>query len=447
MQAEGMPSGLITAVVLASLLALSSADKPNLVQPNLVFIREFARFTWFDCHDSVCALSVADDLGYNMIGFKNNITISPNIDGLFTGGLELKQYYAHKWCAPTRAALMTGRLPYHTGIEHGSLGNYAAKEQYLGLHRNYSFMPRTLKDAGYHTHMLGKWNLGFWHEELTPVGRGFDSYLGYLSPDEQYFTHFKWPPYSGGKNSPTNYNASLPKIPYITDLTNGTGPALVNPYNGTYSTFMYQTEAIAVIEQEAAAQLEATTAGMAPSPFFLYLAVQSIHTPLEAPQSYMDLYEGKVPGAANHSDAQITMAMVTALDDLVGNVTDALKKHSLWQSTLVVFTSDNGGDTHGNNFPLRSGKFTVYEGGMRVITTVSGGYLPAKCHGRGSDNLMHVADWHPVSSMRLSFRVEVLLKRSLCTILDWPLTAVSLSALGSYPNRHSQRWLGCRQRN
>ena len=97
---------------------------------------------------------LADDLGSNMIGYKNNITHSPNIDELFTGGLELAQHYSHKWCAPTRAALMTGRLPFHTGIEHGDIGGYAAPEQYLALHRNYSFLPRTLKDAGYHTHMV-----------------------------------------------------------------------------------------------------------------------------------------------------------------------------------------------------------------------------------------------------------------------------------------------------
>ena len=135
------------------------------------------------------------------IGFKNNITVSPSIDDLFSGGLEMRQLYSHKWCAPTRASLMTGRLPYHTGVEHGSLGSYAAPEQYLAMHNNYSFLPRTMKGAGYRTHMLGthfanrrkkqfystcfldrvqtfttskcylagKWNLGFWHTEATPV--------------------------------------------------------------------------------------------------------------------------------------------------------------------------------------------------------------------------------------------------------------------------------------
>jgi arylsulfatase B len=88
------------------------------------------------------------------------------------------------------------------------------------------------------------------------------------------------------------------------------------------------------------------------APFFLYIAAQSIHTPLEAPDEYVALYPD-APNAANNSDAQLIHAMVSALDDLFGNVTEKLKSTGLWDSTIMVFTADNGGDTHGNNFPLR----------------------------------------------------------------------------------------------
>ena len=88
--------------------------------------------------------------------------------------------------------------------------------------------------------------------------------------------HFKWPPYKGGKGTATDYNSSLPSIPYITDLTNGTGPAIGNRYNGSYSTFMYMDEAKAIIQKEAAAQLEASGAGMEAAPFFLYMAVRCL---------------------------------------------------------------------------------------------------------------------------------------------------------------------------
>ena len=85
---------------------------------------------------------------------------------------------------------MSGRLPYKTGVEHGSskgVGSYDSPEYALALSANFSFIPATLKRAGYSTHMLGKWNLGMWAKRYTPIGKGFDSYLGYMSPDEQYY--------------------------------------------------------------------------------------------------------------------------------------------------------------------------------------------------------------------------------------------------------------------
>ena len=98
---------------------------------------------------------LADDLGYNNIGFQNGVTLSPHIDHLFRAGLVLNQSYSHKWCAPTRAALMTGRLPYHTGAEHGIfVGNYDAPEYALAQSEDWTMLPRTLKAAGYTTHMV-----------------------------------------------------------------------------------------------------------------------------------------------------------------------------------------------------------------------------------------------------------------------------------------------------
>ena len=102
--------------------------------------------------------------------------------------------------------------------------------------------------------------------------------------------------------------------------------------------------------------------------------------PIETNPRYIALYPDS-PSGANKSDAQLIHAMVSALDDLVGNVTDALATGGLWNNTLVVFTADNGGDTHGNNYPLRAGKFTTWEGGMRVVGALSGGALPSQCSG------------------------------------------------------------------
>lgn len=354
------------AAAVVALLLASVTSAP--LRPNIIFV-------------------LADDLGWGNIGVHNGgVTLSPHIDALFTRGLTLNQSYVHKWCAPTRASLMTGRLPYKTGVEHGSLGTYAAPEQYLALSQDWTFLPRTLSDAGYATHMLGKWNLGFWASRYQPVGRGFDSYLGYLGPDGQYYTHFKWPPYHGGSGTPADYSADLPSFYDLKDLTNNTGRPAVNgsnvtAYQGVYSTYMYAAEARRIIGAHAAARqaaeralqaallhAAAAAADVAPPPpaalaaaadrpFFLYMAAQSIHTPLEAPAAYVSLYPDAPNGNSTPpSDAQLVHAMVSALDDLVGNITDAVRRAGEWERTLVVFSSDNGGDTHGNNYPLRGGK-------------------------------------------------------------------------------------------
>jgi hypothetical protein len=95
---------------------------------------------------------LTQDLGYNNIGYHNHVTLSPHIDEFFSTGLQLNHSFSHKWCAPTRGALMSGRLPYKTGLEHGSLGVYSAPEYTLALSANFTLLPATLKKAGYTTH-------------------------------------------------------------------------------------------------------------------------------------------------------------------------------------------------------------------------------------------------------------------------------------------------------
>ena len=157
------------------------------------------------------------------------------------------------------------------------------------------------------------------------------------------------PPYKAGASALTGYTANLPPLYNIMDLMNGTEPARHNQYNGTYSAEMYSKEAVNIIEQYSSAA--------SPPPFYMYVALQSIHTPLEVPQAYHDLY----PSLPARSEQRLILAMVTALDDTVGNITAALKANpAVWDNTLLIFHSDNGGDSHGNNFPLRAGKFTLW---------------------------------------------------------------------------------------
>ena len=170
-------------------------------------------------------------------------------------------------------------------------------------------------------------------------------------------THYKWPPFHGGVGTVCGYKKSLPDLFNITDLINGTDGVLTatdGRYFGVYSTFMYGAEAERILHEAAMRKAGAAPEEGGGAPFFLYLAAQSIHTPLEAPDQYIAMYPD-APSGKDNSDAQLIHAMVSALDELVGNVTKTLKSTGLWQNTVMVFTSDNGGDTHGNNFPLRGG--------------------------------------------------------------------------------------------
>ena len=130
-RSTGMPAARALAV--ASLLwdaTLGAAVAARPSKPHIVFF-------------------LADDLGYNNIGYHNHVTLSPHIDEFFGTGLQLNHSFSHKWCAPTRAALMSGRLPFKTGLEHGSLGAYSAPEYALALSANFTLLPETLKKAGY----------------------------------------------------------------------------------------------------------------------------------------------------------------------------------------------------------------------------------------------------------------------------------------------------------
>ena len=120
------------------------------------------------------------------------------------------------------------------------------------------------------------------------------------------------------------------------------------------------------------------------------MALQSIHTPLEVPAAYLAMY----PALPEGSEQRLILAMVTALDDTVGNITAALKANrAVWNNTLMIFHSDNGGDSHGNNYPLRAGKFTLWQGGLNVVAVVSGG-LMAHCGGAVTRGIVAHVDWY-----------------------------------------------------
>lgn len=207
--------------------------------------------------------------------------------------------------------------------------------------------------------------------------------MGYLSGSEEHFTHLKGA--EECKVGPDNCTAKC-----ATDFWAFASPATGHSHE--YSAHVYGTATVAVVEQ-----------GAAPSakPFFVYLAFANTHEPLEAPPGYLARY----PEAMQCASRRMLGAMVTAMDEAMGNITDALHRTQQWDSTLIVWVSDNGGpDGVGqtgakaatcaaNNFPLRGGKGTAFQGGVRTAGFVAGGLVPPAARGTKYAGYIHVADW------------------------------------------------------
>lgn len=306
---------------------------------------------------------VVDDQGYANVGYHNPENVhTPHTDALATGGLRLERHYTYRWCAPTRSALMTGRLPYHV-FQHTD-----------HVERNMNMLPAKLKEAGYRTHQVGKWHLGLVKPWMTPHGRGFDTSLGYLAGGEDHYTQFQ--------------NRAKVFGCVGTDLYETDRPALGK--NGTYAAYIYNTEIARVINGHDAADKA--------HPLFMYIATQVMHAPQEVPDRWKNMYD-----AGKYSDDyRIMNGMASASDEVLANTTALLKAKGMWENTLLVYTSDNGGPAgqassghSGNNFPLRGGKTNNFEGGVRVVSFVSGGFLPDSVRNSTRDGYIHAADWYP----------------------------------------------------
>ena len=305
-------------------------------------------------------LWVVDDQGWANLGFHNPGNVfTPHTDEMSKAGIRLERHYTFRWCAPTRSALLTGRLPYHV------------LQTTNHVDRGFAMLPAKLKQVGYATHQVGKWHLGNLAPWMTPVGRGFDTSLGYLSGGEDHYTQFQKTEDIFGCRG--------------VDLYASTAPAV--GLNGTYGTIMYTRHAVELVE-----------AHNMSTPLFLYMALQVMHAPQEVPSRFSDLYSS----TGRYSDDYAIMnGMATAADEALGNVTAALMARKMWQSTLFVYTADNGGPAgqlssghSGNNWPLRGGKTNLFEGGVRVAAFVSGGFVPSTARGSSAEGYIHVCDWY-----------------------------------------------------
>ena len=276
-------------------------------------------------------LILADDLGWNDVGYHGSEIRTPNIDRLAREGVELDRFYAYPSCTPTRAALLTGQSALRTGMTQ-PISSFDSP----GLPLYTKLLPQWLGEVGYQTSLIGKWHLGSATPAYFPHNRGFDHFYGHLGGFIDYYDH--------GLMGAVDWQR------------NG-----VTVHEDGYSTELITAEAIKLLQHRDKTR-----------PLFMLLAYNAPHGPQAAPQSSIGLYS-----KIENEKRRVYAAMVDNMDVGIGEVLKALQAEDIAHNTLIVFMSDNGGSSEfpasavshssaGNNEPLRSGKTFPLEGGIRV---------------------------------------------------------------------------------
>ncbi|XP_066271866.1 arylsulfatase B-like [Branchiostoma lanceolatum] len=360
------PRILLVCVIFVVLLLLTYPSSRSLLDVNTWCFLTSTRCVYPDAQSASgkpnIVFILADDYGWNDIGYHGSVIRTPNLDRLAAEGVKLENYYVQPLCSPSRCQLLTGRYQIRFGLQHSLIW----PPQPSGLPLDEVTLPQRLREGGYSTHIVGKWHLGFYKEEYKPTNRGFDTFYGYLTGGEDYWTHRQ---VGGLPGQPQTWSGL--------DLRDQDRP--VTDQNGTYSTHLFVNKAIEIIAQQDKNK-----------PMFLFLSFQAVHTPLQAPAEDISRYSH-----INDSDRRVYAAMTTAMDEAVGKVADALKRHGLWDNSVLIFSTDNGGrvDKGGNNWPLRGWKGSLWEGGVRGVGFVNSPLIQSK--GRTSDALIHISDWFP----------------------------------------------------
>lgn len=275
---------------------------------------------------------LTDDQGrgdYSAFGTKDLRT--PQMDRLCREGMTFQNFFANSCvCSPTRAALLTGCYPDRVGVP-GVIREETPSESWGYLLSGASLLPHQLKPAGYHTALIGKWHLGIGSPN-TPIERGFDFFHGFLGDMmDDYWTHLR----HGHSFMRRNLEVVAPQG-HATDV-----------FTGWACDYLAERAQVG-------------------GPFFLYLAYNAPHDPIQPPPEWLEKVKQREPGMTEKRAKLV--ALIEHLDAGIGQVLDTLDRTGLATNTLIIFSSDNGGvlANGANNGPWRGGKQHLYEGGLRV---------------------------------------------------------------------------------
>jgi arylsulfatase A-like enzyme len=285
---------------------------------------------------------VADDLGYADLGCYGGREapfgkVSPELDKLAAGGLRFTEGYANSpVCSPTRFALMTARYQYRLrGAAEEPISSRDAGNSALGLPPEHPTLPSLLKSSGYRTALMGKWHLGF-QPHFGPLRSGYEEYFGTMAGGADYFTHRN----SSGTHDLYLGDQEQAEEGYLTDLVT--------------------RHSIDFIDRMADGAANAT-------PFFLSVHHTAPHWPWET-RDDVDT-PAQISNSLFHLDGgnvNTYRQMIHHMDEGIGQMVESLRRHGLLDNTLIVFTSDNGGERFSDNWPLVGGKMDLTEGGVRV---------------------------------------------------------------------------------
>jgi len=290
-------------------------------------------------------LIMTDDQGYGDLSCMGSRDVqTPCIDALAASGARFTDWYSNSpVCSPSRAALLTGRYPGNAGVRAILAGHRRAS----GLSPRVPTIAGALKELGYRTGLVGKWHLGT-VPQSRPNRQGFDYFYGFLAGCIDYYSHIFYWGMADGRTDPVH------------DLWEGDREIRDD---GRYFTDLVTENAVKYVRQAAGE-----------GPFLLYVAYNAPHYPMHAPQKYLDRFS-RLP-----RDRQVMAAMISAVDDGVGDLMEELRRSGALDNTLVFFQSDNGPSRETRNWldgtpdpyyggatgGLRGHKFSLFEGGLRV---------------------------------------------------------------------------------